>query len=248
MNCWICGALADSKEHLFKRSDLVAAFGRFDQRRPLYMHSIDSSNVPVKGPNADILKMEPVICQSCNNALSAPYDRAWEAMVSYLLEQNVHGYLPSRLQLARVYGNSALDIADGLARLQLYAIKHGGCVIAEADPNCPLLTSFAAHLKSGQPHPNVFLRFAWLADVGQAHEIVQMTQVEAFTAERGIAYLTWAYRLRHAFVQVYYCRARSEVVPLVSHPEDGARLIAFQSVVDVSEGLTHFRPVRSHTN
>ena len=248
MNCWICGAEADSREHLFKKSDLRRYFGRFDQRAPIYMHGADAASVPIKGPDANAVKLPARLCKRCNSAGSARYDIAWERFSEYVDEVAKHyvGYPPARINLRRALKPKEL-LQAASASLQLYVVKHGGSIIAVNRPEHPLLRSFAAHFKSGVPHPDVYVAVRWIIE-HPTQVVAQITRIEAFEDEAGaVGYMTWAYRLNRAVIQVYYCPDRRKIVPPVWHPRDTTRFIAVVPGRSVSEGMTHFRKVAPST-
>ena len=57
-SCWICGALADSREHKIKKSDLVRRHGNGPYKGTVqHFNGKDSNNIP--GPNSKILRTYP---------------------------------------------------------------------------------------------------------------------------------------------------------------------------------------------
>jgi len=124
--CWICGAPADSGEHKAKASDVRSILGIPTQHTPFHLRSQKDGKQKLIGVNIDAIKWEDKICSNCNNAVSAPYDRAWEKLSTFL--QSFPEGLPS-FNLQTVYGPK---YKTQLLNLYLYFVKLFGCYIVNS--------------------------------------------------------------------------------------------------------------------
>lgn len=124
--CWICGAPANSGEHKAKASDIKSILGTPTQHKPFHLRSQRDGNQKLKGIYVDAITWEDKICSHCNNAVSAPYDKAWEKLSTFL-QKHPKG-LPS-INLQTVYGPK---YQAELHNLYLYFVKLFGCYIVNA--------------------------------------------------------------------------------------------------------------------
>ena len=78
MKCWICENKGDTVEHLIKGSDLRNDFGEVSQTKPLYFHTDQKKNIPIKSiKKSQRLKSDAPMCNYCNSNRTQPFDRAW---------------------------------------------------------------------------------------------------------------------------------------------------------------------------
>ncbi len=128
--CWICGTLADSREHKIKKSTLRALYGRgpYIGSNGLY-HAKDGTIAVVQGPNANRLKYSPVICAACNNSRTQLADEAFEFLVDYWLHFRAEIEASRVLDLCRIFPQSS-DVMS--AELFRFFAKHLGCDLAES--------------------------------------------------------------------------------------------------------------------
>jgi hypothetical protein len=85
MECWICGQEGTTGEHLLKASDLKSEFGSASQSDPLFLHTKDQRNQKINSiKKSRLVKSKALICSNCNNARTAPHDKAWEKLSKYL--------------------------------------------------------------------------------------------------------------------------------------------------------------------
>ena len=127
--CWWCGVGANSREHKFKRADVVREFGK----GPLRAHGgvviqTGLRTNRVQGSNSALLKFAATLCQNCNNARSQSFDRAYDRFLDWL-SSNEEAVLTEReINLRAIFGETWTDDVKDLGR---YYVKHVGCMAAE---------------------------------------------------------------------------------------------------------------------
>jgi hypothetical protein len=91
-SCWIClDAIANSREHKAKASDLRSIFGKKPEK-PIFLYQRDAfrdgciKKIKLQSVNDSNLKWSKSICQRCNDTLTQPYDRSWESF--FLMSKN----------------------------------------------------------------------------------------------------------------------------------------------------------------
>ena len=159
LKCWICGAEGNSGEHMIKESDLAAVLGNISQNDPAYMHTAERRNIHIGSLKNDRLKSPARICHECNTARTQPYDRAWERMSAALRGRRPVIGPGSIVRANRIF---KADTKLHMVFVHLFFVKLFGCHIATGD--LPIdLREFSDALKSGKPHPCVYLRFGKFA-------------------------------------------------------------------------------------
>jgi hypothetical protein len=116
---------ADSREHKFKRSDLVRVFGTppYHGEWTLVRHS-GGERSEAHGPGSDLFKFEPTLCQKCNNVRSQPFDRAYDRFIEFVTANADEILKATAISLAAVYGPTWETERDNLVR---YYVKHVCC-------------------------------------------------------------------------------------------------------------------------
>lgn len=131
--CWRCGGEAKSREHKWKRSEVVSLFGKGSYGDSVvWIH--DDEAEPLRGPKASGLMFSASLCVSCNGARSQPFDRAYEQLSDYLIANHVRLIEERWIDLAEVYGADASIQLPNLAR---YYGKHIGCRVADGAGRVP---------------------------------------------------------------------------------------------------------------
>ena len=129
--CWWCGAPADSREHKYKRSDIVREFGegpyQGGQQLVVIGEGSDTLQRGISGPASKAFKFDANLCRRCNNERSQPFDRAYDAFTSYISANSEAIRRSGEIDLAAVYGDSWPEDAENLVR---YFVKHIGCRVA----------------------------------------------------------------------------------------------------------------------
>jgi hypothetical protein len=130
--CLICGAVADSREHKFKRSDLLRSPRGFSPGQSVFLGKRGFQ--PLQGPNSKLLKFGKVLCQDCNTTRSQPYDRAYECLSTWLAEEGKNFLQLEEMDFKRVYGDKfEVEILNFLR----YLVKHLACRIGDAGFDVP---------------------------------------------------------------------------------------------------------------
>jgi hypothetical protein len=167
--CWICGAPADSAEHMVKASDFRSVFGAVNQNAPVFRHSSAERNFKINGAKAEVLKFRPSLCANCNNARTQPHDRAWEALASTVRRHHPPLKQGSPLPITEAFSGNA---KVSMLHVHLYFVKLLGCYAVEYKVPLPLRT-LAVAILGNYPHPNVYLHFvSILSNAGKSEIIV----------------------------------------------------------------------------
>jgi hypothetical protein len=176
----MCGAPADSREHKFKKSDLVRRYGAqpFKEMGGL-AHFYHGEEIVrnIQGVSAKLLTYDPIICSRCNNVVSQPWDQAYQQFESWLFN-NSRVVLQRRfILLEEVFGT---DMLRKVPSLYKYFVKAFGCRLAYADEQIPqdivqllpcdyfetkLLLAFAMNKSSFFLHPTCREEFLGLGDI-----------------------------------------------------------------------------------
>lgn len=127
--CWWCGSPADSREHKLKRSDLVREYGQPPYTGPRTLTYYSGSNKrDFQGPKSPLVKFEPSLCARCNGARSQPFDRAWDLLTAYLVENEEDILACKTIDLEAVFGEDWN--AEGL-NVARYLVKHLVCRVVQ---------------------------------------------------------------------------------------------------------------------
>ncbi|WP_444893716.1 hypothetical protein ACJJIE_04625 [Microbulbifer sp. TRSA001] len=156
MNCWICGNIADSKEHIIKASDIRAFFGKVSEDRPLYKHTEGKKNQKIKSAKSINLKTKKnVICQSCNNKDTAKHDVAWSLLLRFMHDNWGHIKKNGKVKLGKVFPGKSKKEAKNL---HLFFVKNLACRIV--DENIPIpIELFSYAVENNVAHPSLYLSF-----------------------------------------------------------------------------------------
>jgi len=128
--CWICGASADSAEHRFKKADLVRAHGRGPYIGSSALSHVRSGQESlVQGPNSKSLKYLPSLCRHCNNTYTQPFDRAYDALISWVMANEEMVLRRRFIDFEEVYG---VGWEAAQRDLYKYFAKSFGCRLVDA--------------------------------------------------------------------------------------------------------------------
>jgi hypothetical protein len=155
MECWICGDQATTKEHKFKVSDLVQHIGQISEVSPIVRWPDGKRKQYVKSKKSPKLTFETLICASCNNKRTQPYDKAWEVLSNYFYKNREQIIGRGQWEPKKVFPGSS---KKALINVHLYFLKWFGC--KSKDFGVPLDYSVLAdNILSGTPNSNFYLKF-----------------------------------------------------------------------------------------
>jgi len=133
--CWICGKPSETGEHRIKKSDLVEKFGKGPYRGDhTLVHVKEGRFRDLQGPDSELVKYEKNLCAYCNNTLTQPFDKAYEAFISWLMQNEAEVLKRRVIDFERVYGS---DWANKQLDLFKFFAKCFGCRLDEAGRAVP---------------------------------------------------------------------------------------------------------------
>jgi len=195
VECWICGEDAKTGEHLVKASDLRSEFGQASQKEPLYIHTKNKINQKLNSiKKGSIIKSNALICACCNNARTAPHDKAWEKLSEYIRSQKSL-YSNQVIKLNKIFPGKT---KTQMLNVHLYFAKLFGCAIKEFD--IPIeLTQFQRSILQGEAHPNLYISCGLSEGM-----ITGNTDIQTASLKGKIAFATWFYVVGSLAVNVMY--------------------------------------------
>jgi hypothetical protein len=140
MKCWICGRVAKTREHKFKKSDLIRSSTSWAPDDKPYFVS-GGVKRRIASPNDKIATFGKVLCSECNNARTQPFDYAYEAFSRWVNQIDRKIMALSHLDFSAIYG---ADFGPSVLNLKKYFMKHLGCRLASLGYSIP--TGFVASL------------------------------------------------------------------------------------------------------
>jgi hypothetical protein len=147
VNCWICGALADTREHKFKRTDLVRSSETWTAGDLPYYFS-GSGTRRLQSPHSELATFGKVLCNDCNSSKTQPFDEAYETFSDWVNQQGEAVLAMSELDFTLIYGDmfqsSVLDLTK-------YFVKYLGCRLASE--GCEIPAGLSASLGSTDLRP-----------------------------------------------------------------------------------------------
>lgn len=155
VSCWICGDVADSREHRIKKTDLKESFGDFSQSKPIFISTDGKLNKPAGSLKSDRLKFGKNICRLCNGTLTQPYDLAWGSLSNALANVIKSNPAVKTLKASKVF---SLNARIEMLRVHLFFLKWLGCCISEEGYSFDQ-EAFSLCLRMQKPHPQLFISF-----------------------------------------------------------------------------------------
>lgn len=202
MNCWICGNPANSGEHLIKASDLRAHFGKVTQSKPIYYHAGKKKNIPVGTLKNARFKSKALICGKCNNALTQPYDKAWETLFCYLNENWQELKDIGVVNLSAVFDSTP---RREMLKVHLFFLKHFGCRVQEN--NVPIdLTEIADSVRKCKPCKFLYLCIGETLGYDSDGKYAGVTEINALHRGSQLEFANWFYTVGKVSVQIIYSR------------------------------------------
>jgi len=134
--CWICGGLAATAEHKYKKSDTVRGHGKGPYKGDgSVSHYCEGKESKVQGPDANVLKYHKSLCAKCNNETTQPFDKAYEQFISWIFKNECNVLRDRKINFETIY-SSEWETAQ--LNLYKYLVKAFGCKIVEAQAPVPL--------------------------------------------------------------------------------------------------------------
>ncbi|MFE0488616.1 hypothetical protein [Streptomyces griseoaurantiacus] len=128
-SCWWCGSIADSREHRYKKSDVIRNFKKDRWREGVVRVKGGSERQEyIQGANSGKLKFAKVLCARCNNERSQEFDRAYDVFAEYLHENEDIVVAAGEIRLAAIFGANWRDRMTDVVK---YFVKHACCRMAE---------------------------------------------------------------------------------------------------------------------
>lgn len=222
MKCWICGLDAKTGEHRVKASDLRIYFGRITQQTPIYTHTKERKNIPIRSLKSDRLKSDALICDRCNSALTQPYDRAWEKLSTHLNTNWLQLQKKQKVDLSKVFPESR---QKSLLNVHLFFLKLFGCMVVEHA--VPIdVKEFSYCLQTQTPHPRVYLAFGQTP--GESiKKLAATTPIQAVNDHDRTIFVTWLYIVGNISVNVIYneVNENNTVLSRTWHPTNASKII-----------------------
>lgn len=149
-HCWWCGAVADSREHRYKRSDLTREFGPGAWRdQDAVVRVVAGTEIRIQGANSKNVKFEKNLCASCNNTRSQPFDVAYDEFMTYIREHEDRIISDQSFELSHIFGPNWTKRRKLFER---YIVKYICCRLAEDRVEIP--TAVINYLNDwSQPYP-----------------------------------------------------------------------------------------------
>jgi hypothetical protein len=161
--CWWCGSLADSREHKYKRTDLVRLQGEGspliwggDPEKTHQIRSVKKSEAVRFGTN---------MCRACNGTRSQPFDRAYDEYVAFLWKHKDHMWYWDGISMPKVFGDRWVSKQLDLAR---YFAKHFGSRIVEEGIEVP--AGLIDFMNGATKAANISMCFAKREDLWEMHK------------------------------------------------------------------------------
>lgn len=199
MHCWICGNIADSKEHTVKASDVRAYFGEISEGNPVYKSSGDKTNQIIKSSKSINLKTKKyVICQSCNNSETSCHDKAWSSVHGYMRKNWNFIKNTRKLNLKKIFPGKSRKEA---IHFHLFFVKHMGCRVV--DENIPIsIDMFSNAVNNNIPHENLYLSFHVVSNGLGEVKSVGLSEVHGREENGRPISLSYFYTIGELMVQV----------------------------------------------
>jgi hypothetical protein len=159
---WCQEREANSREHKFKRSDLIREHGRGelrDGRTLVAQHG--QKTYEHRSTKNDGLKFSPSLCSYCNNSGSQPFDRAYDRFIEWIFANEEKVLAARSLDLEEALGSEWVKAAEDVLR---YFVKHICCRLAETvtSEGEILLPGDALSFLDGGPAPESITTEMWI--------------------------------------------------------------------------------------
>jgi hypothetical protein len=197
-HCWICGSIANSAEHMIKRSDLKLVLGDLTRGKPFHMHTAQSINRPIQSINSKSLKIPNSICIPCNTRLTQPYDKAWETLSSFLQARAFPA--GASFDIKTVFPDQT---AKKMVAFHLFFTKLFGCYAAAHQ--IPVdFAKMSIAVRQGTPFRNTYSKILYFKNRPGSIEASISDAKAALTLSGECAFATFFYQVHDVVIQVIY--------------------------------------------
>lgn len=170
--CWICGALATTREHIVKKRLLNVRYGK---KSTPHIYYEDGRIKIAQSTDSVYLKTEKILCKKCNGSLSQPFDTAYDKFTDIL--KNNQSKI-SQEGFINLSGLTNMERND----LFRYFAKGFGCKIYNEGKNVPQIIIDMMH---GKRYGKNLLLFFFINDVYN-HPIFEHSKVDEYTQGNAI--------------------------------------------------------------
>lgn len=129
--CWWCGNLADTAEHIYKKTDLEREFGKkkeFIKNSPVKFKDQSTPTISIESSKSRVIKFPKNLCSYCNNIRSQPHDYAYDKFVDYFKSHEDEIYQSQTIDMSKIYcSNWKVEFSN----LLKYFVKNFCCRIYE---------------------------------------------------------------------------------------------------------------------
>lgn len=216
MNCWICNSFANTGEHIVKATDLKGEFGGISQNKPVYFNGLGLKNNQIGSFKNNKFKSPALICARCNNNLTQPFDRAWEALHTFIKENQKQLFKAGYINLSNVF--SGIE-SQSMLHVHLYFAKLFGCRIV-ADNISIDISLFSKSLRERRPHPYLYLCIGKTNGYG-GNKISGITPNSAVSLKSETIFASWMYIVGSVSVNVIFSKVgvRGKKISNPWHPK-----------------------------
>ena len=203
--CWICqNNVANSREHIIKKTDLEQIYGKLNQSDPVYAQKDGKKIRSIGSTKSDLFKYKKLICEDCNNNKTQQYDKSWATLSKFLYIHKDRIKKDGGINLNEVF---SCNIKQKMIDVQLFFIKLFGCKIVESG-EIFYLEDLAEAIMSGDEHPNVYISFR---DSHKTNYTASSNIECSRDDEDNIDYLHWFYTIGSFSVDVIYSKDISDI-------------------------------------
>ena len=123
--CWWCGGKELTGEHKFKKTDLEIVYRNniLNNGERIGIVKFDNSfkPIPIKGTKNSNLKFHNNLCKKCNGSRSAPFDKAYEKVMKFYVENEQRVTLDNGFDFKNIFGENWLIEREDFIN---YCVKH----------------------------------------------------------------------------------------------------------------------------
>jgi hypothetical protein len=158
--CWICGAVATTREHTTNKALIRIVCGEPQPGQPWFFHDDWDRNQTLQGLNSKRLAPYVDLCADCNNRRTRSHDAAVEQLVRWLIHRNPRLVSGNCIVPQAIYTQQT---ARGMLDLHLYFAKKFGCLVKQAHAvgkQLPLdLSAASKAIMTDTACPHLYLKF-----------------------------------------------------------------------------------------